>query len=178
MVVGYVGTSIPQPVVEHQTHLAGERDRPLAFPLVLNRHPGVWPVPNLQALPLRVVVLDVQRVSRSDPHYRMPEEQDRHVAARRVLVSFEVLQHRLGVEHHLSGVLVRGDVRRADLDVEILFDAVDRLQPPDEDAQRVQLSILTDHREIAIDPPLGEVLLVLSSRISPRGRLLTIRMNY
>ena len=128
VVVRDVGPPLPDPVVKDETNLVRDGDDPLSFPLILERCVGIGSVSKPQRLLFRVVVFDVERSHGAHPEHRVPQERRGHVADRGVLVPFEVREDFLrvfGLKHHVTTVLPRRDVRRADLLVEVLLDSVD-----------------------------------------------------
>ena len=74
MDVSHVGSSIPEPVIEQQTQLAGEGDQSLPAFLVLDGCSGLRAMSEIKALILLIVVLDVEGAGRTQPHHRVPEE--------------------------------------------------------------------------------------------------------
>lgn len=71
-----------------------------------------------QALVLRRVVLEVERPRSAQLHHRVPEERERDVRKRSVLLPLEVVQNCIGLlaaEHYLADVLVRVEIGRSDL---------------------------------------------------------------
>lgn len=143
VLVLHVEPPIADVVVEDHTHLAGQSQESLATLAVLDRRARVGAMNDREELLLPVVVFEVQCMKAAQPEHRMPQQCQRDVLLRGVLVLVEVREHRLGIftiERHVAGILLGRDVRRADLVVEIGVDAVDRPQPADEDAQRIHLA--------------------------------------
>lgn len=79
------------------TDVPVQGDNTLAFLPVLQRRPRLGPVAKCQRLALTVVVLQVERVKRTEANPRVPQQFDDSVAPSRVLVLAKVFQDGLGL---------------------------------------------------------------------------------
>lgn len=166
VLVRHVGPAVTQPIVEEVAEPAREADESLTVHSVLDRRVRLRPMTHLQTLVLGVVVVDVEGTRSAPAQHRVPEQRERDVGPRGVLVRLKVFENRFrvfGVEFHVPAVLVGRDVRRDYLDVKLWVDGVDSPEPPDKDPQRVNLGLHTHFAEVAVVAPPETELLELAS---------------